>query len=198
MEHIDSKNCIEDIELEELEHRFRLYTFVLYKDTTTYNYDYALNLLKSMGEWAMIEHKPEKDEKKEHVHFILRMKNAKKKDIISELTGIPVYHFKNVKSERMMLRYLIHLDDKNKIQYDFHLVETSKNYWRTFRKALDDLESEEEIIRNIYEFINTKVKSCDKRYQILYELITYVNDNCYDSIYKRYRPEFNLYLNDLL
>lgn len=199
MEKIDTKNYVGDEELvEEIDNRFRLYTFVLYEDTTTYNFDYTLNILKSLGEWAMIKHKPEKDESKEHIHFILRMKNAKDKDRVSELTGVPLQHFKNVKSERMMLRYLIHLDNEEKIQYDFHLVKTSKNYWRTFRKALDDLESEDEIIKNIYDFISYECKNVASHHQILYDLIQFVNENCYDSIYKRYRQEFNLYLNDLM
>lgn len=192
-----SSKTIEEEEIEQ-EHKYRLFSIVLYEDTTSYNFEETLRLLKSMGQYAYIKHSPEKDEKKEHIHFVLRLVNQKKIERISELTGIPIQHIKRVKSERMMLRYLIHLDDQNKLQYDYHNVICSANYQRTFRKSLNDLETEEQIINNIYQFINNIYKKEHSRSGILFYLIQYVNSNCYETIYKRYRQEFNLYLNDLI
>lgn len=192
-------STVEEEELsEELEHRYRVYSFILYSDTTSYNFDDCVRQLKSLGQWAMIKHNPEKEEKKEHYHFILHMKNGKKKDRIHELTGVPLPHFKNVRSERMMLRYLIHLDDPDKTQYNLSDVDTSPTYWRTFRKALDDMESEEQVINNIYQFINHLANTNQNRHSMIYDLIQYVNSNCYDTIYKRYRNEFLSYLQELL
>lgn len=194
------KNNDKTIEEEEIEsdRRFRLFTMVLYKESIHYNYEDTIRLLKSMGQYAMIVHQPESDEKQEHVHFVLRLKNQKKLDKLSEETGVPISKIKNVRSERMILRYLIHLDDKDKIQYDYHQVECSPNYQRTFRKAIDDLESEEQIICNIYNFISDITNKESTRSNVLYYLIQYVNSNCYDTIYKRYRQEFYSYLTDLL
>ena len=183
---------------EEIIKRIRVFSIILYKDSTSYDYDETIRYLKSMGQYAYIEHKPEKEEKKVHTHFILHCPNGKEIKVLSNKTGIPINHIKNVRSERSMLRYLIHYDDKDKIQYSLDQVNVSETYKRIFRKAFDDMESEEQQITNIYSFINELVKNSKSRHEVLYLLIQYVNSNCYDTIYKRYRQEFNSYLNDMI
>lgn len=194
------EDIVKTVEEEEIEQdkRFRLFSIILYEDSNSYDFDSTISLLKSMGEYAYIKHRPEENEKKEHVHFVLRLKNQKKISKLNELTGIPMNHIKNVRSERAMLRYLIHLDENNKIKYNIDDVKTSSNYWRTYRKAVDNIESEETIINNIYSFITDLVNSNQSRMSMIQSLIQYVNYNCYDTIYKRYRQEYMLYLNSLL
>ena len=183
---------------EENQKRVRLFSILLYKDSNSYDYNDILAYLKSMGQYAYIEHIPENDEKKLHTHFLLKCANAKTFDSIHKKTNIPINHIESVRSERFMIRYLIHFDSPEKIQYDFKDIICSDTYSRVVRKAFDDMESEEVQICNIYNFINDTIKKTTKKHEILYLLIQYVNSNCYDIVYKRYRQEFNSYLQDLL
>lgn len=183
---------------EENQKRVRMFSILLYEDSESYNYNDTIAYLRSMGQFAYIKHNPESNEKKSHTHFLLKCPNAKTFDTLSKKTGIPINHIESVRSERFMIRYLIHYDNPEKIQYNLSDICCSDTYARTVRKAFDDMESEEKQISNIYNFINDIVKKSNKKHEILYLLIQYVNSNCYDIVYKRYRQEFNLYLNDLL
>ena len=183
---------------EENQKRVRMFSIILYKDSESYNYNDTIAFLKSMGQYAYIEHKPEKEEKKVHTHFLLKCPNAKTFETLHKKTSIPLQHIESVRSERFMIRYLIHFDNPEKIQYCLNDIQCSDTYKRVVRKAFDDMESEEVQISNIYNFINDLVKKTNKKHEILYLLIQYVNSNCYDIVYKRYRQEFNLYLQDLL
>ena len=91
-----------------------------------------------------------------------------------------------------MCRYMIHFDEDDKIKYDISELYISKLWERKFLKNFEDLKIEEEIIQDIYFFID----NChfDSYHEKLKNLIQFVNINCYDTIYKRYRFEFLDYL----
>jgi len=185
-------------EEEKIKDRFRLFHIVLYEDSTSYDFEETLRNLKSYNKYAYIKHIPEKEEKKEHYHIIIKLDNACTIQSLSKKTGVPIQHIQNIRNERSMLRYLIHKDDEDKIQYDISQVKVSSSYERFFHKAFNDIETEEQIICNIYNFITSIVGKGKSRSNCLFYLVQYVNSNCYDNIYKRYRQEFNTYLTDLL
>ena len=109
------KTTSEEIE----EKKFRNFMLLLYKDTTSYKFDDVLADLKgSFKNYAYIEHKPESNEKKEHLHFILSVDNPRSISGLSKRVGVPVYHIQNIKSLRQSCRYLTHRDNEEKIQYD--------------------------------------------------------------------------------
>lgn len=172
--------------------KFRHWLILLYDDTSSYDFKEVLRICKSQKKYAYIKHLPEESEKKCHYHVILSFENATSKSTLSNKLGVPENYISEIKSFRTICRYLIHKDDEDKIQYSLDQVIISKPFTREYLKQFDDLESEEEIISNIYDFI-FELKG--KKYSdSLKDLITYINYNCYDRIYKRYRYEFNDYL----
>lgn len=172
--------------------KFRNWEILLYEDSYIYDFKEVMRILKSHKKYAYIKHQPDNDEKKEHYHFILKLDNATKKSTLSNKLGVPENYIDEIKSLRMMNRYLIHIDDEDKIQYEIADVTISKPYQREYLKCFDDLLSEEEILEQIYEFIDT-FKNLDY-FKSSRELVQFVNANCYDTIYKRYRPELTEYL----
>lgn len=178
--------------LEVIPKKYRCFTFVAYKDSESYDFNNILANLKGYKNWAYIKHLPEKEEKKEHYHFIIKLDNATSCEGVSKKLGIPVNYIQYVRNERAMCRYLIHFDDSNKIPYSLNDVKISRLWERKFLKHFDDLKTEEEIIQDIYNWINNF--HYDNYQQKLMYLIMFVNMNCYDSVYKRYRFEFLDYL----
>lgn len=178
--------------------RARNYFILLYKDTTSYNYNEALRVLKGFKYWAYMEHKPEEDEKKEHTHFFLHLDNAMSIKRLSSQTGIPVRFFKVPRSIRSVNRYLIHKDDEEKIQYNINDVNVSKNWQRNFNKCFDDLETEEEIIIKIFKYIDD-LRIHQYNYPLMLKAIMlWSYQNTYDSVYRRYKKEFDEYIRNVL
>ena len=171
---------------------FRHWLILLYDDTTSYDFKEVLRIIKSQKKWAYIKHLPEETEKKPHYHVILSFDNARSKSGLSNKLGVPDNYISEIKSFRTICRYLVHKDDEDKIQYSLDQVIISEPFKREYLKQFDDLESEETIIDNIYSFIDTLN---DRDYfSGSKSLVRFVNSNCYDNIYKRYRFEFTDYL----
>ena len=178
--------------------RYRLFFIELYKETKSYDYKEVLRNLKGYKKWAYITHDKDRKEngelKKEHTHFVLHLDNASTKEALSKKTGIPINFIENVRNERSVVRYLIHIDDDDKYQYSKNEIKCSRNYERYVSKCFDDLETEEQILSNIFAFLDSAMVDNKNYSSILFLLIQYVNSNCYDTIYKRYRYEFQEYL----
>ena len=193
-------NIIDDVEESEDDglSRARNYFILMYKDTTSYNYNDALRVLKGFKYWAYMEHQPEQDEKKEHTHFFLHLDNAMSIKRLSSQTGIPTRFFKVPRSIRSVNRYLIHKDDEDKIQYNIEDVNVSKNWQRNFNKCFDDLETEEEIIINIYNFIVNLRNSTNSYSNMLKSVMLWCYQNTYDSVYRRYKKEFDEYIKSVI
>lgn len=179
------------------EKRFRHFMLLLYKDSEVYNYDEVLFDLKgSFKNYAYIEHHPEDDEKKEHTHFILSLDNPRSIDSLSKRVGVKSNYIQSVKSLRASCRYLTHIDNDDKSRYELSDVKVSQAFSRKFFGAYDDLKTEEDVIDDIYLFIDSL---SDNEYKdAIKQLIKFVNSQAYDTIYKRYRYEFQDYLKDTL
>ena len=179
------------------EKRFRHFMLLLYKDSTIYNfYDLLFDLKGSFKNYAFITHHPESNEKKDHIHFILSLDNPRSIDSLSKRLGLPSNYIQSIKSLRASCRYLIHLDDDTKKSYELADVKVSSSFSRKFYSSFDDLKTEEDMIDDIYLFIDSL-----ENYQFreaVKQLIIFVNSQSYDTIYKRYRLEFMDYLRDIL
>lgn len=173
--------------------RYRNYIVLLYQDTNSYKFDEVLRIIKSQKKWAYIKHFPESDEKKEHYHCILSFDNQKTQSALAKQLGIPEMFVKPVKNMRSMCRYLIHKDDEEKYQYSLEQVKVSNLFEREFKKQFDDIETEDQIIDKIYQFILSLANKFQYP-EMQRLLIQYVNSHCYERIYKRYRFEFTEYL----
>ena len=97
--------------------RYRNFIVLLYQDSTSYNFDETLRIIKSQKKWAFIKHFPESNEKKEHYHAILSFENAKNKSTLSKQLGVPENYIDPIKNFRTICRYLTHIDDEDKYQY---------------------------------------------------------------------------------
>lgn len=163
--------------------KYRHFILLLYPEWD--NFKNILGDLKgSFKNYAYIKHIPETEEKKEHVHFILSLENARTIESISNRVGVPSNLIQNCKSLRASCRYLVHKDDEDKYQYNLDQVVVSHSFKSTFFKSFDDLLSDEEILDNIYTFIDSYKDLGSIRLEI--ELTKYVCANAFERVFKRY------------
>ena len=174
------------------EKRYRNFMILFYKESKHYEFDDVLFQIHSLKYYAYIKHLPEDDEKTEHFHCFIHLDTACTESALSKRLGIPVDKIQYVKNVRGGCRYLTHIDYPDKIQYSIDDVRVSGLFKRKFLKNFEDIKTEEEIISDIYFFIDNN--HYDSYIDKLKYLIMFVNINCYDSVYKRYRPEFIEYL----
>lgn len=178
------KNKNNDTSSEEvLTKRYRHFMFILYPEWDNYE-DILHDIKGNFKNWAYITHKPEKEEKKEHTHLILSLDNPRTEESISSRLGIPCNLCSHIKGLRGACRYLIHKDDEEKIQYDLNDVTVSKSFSSTYFKSFDDLLSDEEILENIYSFINDHKFMSSIELEV--ELTKFVCSACYERVFKRY------------
>lgn len=189
---MDNKYIEQPMIEETIPKKYRCFTLVVYDESIHYKLDDILFALKGFKYWAYIRHEPEDDEKQPHYHILIKLENATTVESISKKTGVPTHKIQYVRNVRAMSRYLIHFDDPEKIQYQISDIKISKLFERKFLKNFEDLKTEEEMINDIYFFIDNS--HFDTYQEKLRYLIQFVNINCYDTIYKRYRYEFLDYL----
>lgn len=176
---------------EVIDNRFRNWMILLYPEWE--NFEEILQDIKgSFKNYAYIKHEPESDEKKVHYHLILNLDNPRTDKSLSKRLGIPVNLFKRVKSLRGSNRYLIHIDNEDKIQYKLTDVVVSKSYQSTYFKSFDDLMSDEDILDNIYCFIESYKDSSPIELEI--QLTRYVCSNGWERVFKRYYNTISKYI----
>lgn len=178
------------------EKRYRNWLVLFYRDTDSYNFDDIIFNIHSLKYYAYIKHQPESDETKEHYHAFIHLDTACTLSALSKRLGIPENYIQYARNIRGACRYLTHIDYEDKIQYDLSEVVVSGIYKRKFLKCFEDVKTEEEVIQDIYFFIDNN--HYDTYLEKVRGLIYFVNINCYDTIYKRYRYEFLDYLKENL
>lgn len=117
----------------------RVWFIELYPDSTTYNCSDLINVVKSFPEWAIILHdkdvKPDGELKKPHYHCVVRTSPALLSTILNKFPGLASNFIEFSHEFQWCVRYLIHLDDVSKYQYQKEAVETNiediERYWRT-------------------------------------------------------------------
>lgn len=172
--------------------RYRNWMILFYDESDHYKKDDLIFNLHGFKYYAYIKHKPETDEKSEHYHGIIHLDTATTQTALSKRLGLPANYISYVKNFRAGCRYLTHIDYPDKIQYTLDDVTCSGLFQRKFYKQFEDVKTEEEMIQDIYSWIdNFHYESYHLK---LKYLIMYVNMSCYDTIFKRYRFEFIDYL----
>lgn len=128
--------------------RSKYFTIELYPESENIQFDKKIELIKKY-DYAYILH--DNDHANAHYHVVVAFNNYRYLNAISEEFEIPTNYIEPVRTIESMLTYLIHLNDKNKFQYDFNQVEGSKNLLDKFRKALKNngLEEEQKILQII-------------------------------------------------
>ena len=164
---------------------------VLYEDNKIHMD--ALEFIKHNYQYYIyIKHDKDFDEnnkhKKNHFHVLLYFPNQK---LISALLNDLkvaencVYIIRSLTSQ---LRYLIHLDDEDKFQYDVNNVIGSRYMILKFNKAIKNLTNESEEISLLLDYID----SCENLKII--DLLQYSIDN---DIYSTFRRNYSI-LKDIL
>lgn len=156
-------------------------------------FDLMLDLKGSFKNYAFITHQPEEDEKKEHIHFILSLDNPRTIESLSKRLDIPKNLIQPIKSLRASCRYLIHLDDDSKKDYELASVTVSKSFSSKFFSSFDDLKSDDDMLQDIYYFINDNRKDYNE-IELEVKLTQFVLANGYDKIFKRYYPTISKYI----
>lgn len=185
MKKIDSEEIIDT-------KRYRNFMILFYRESKHYDFDDLIFNIHSLKYYAYIEHQPETDEKQPHFHAFIHLDTACTEQALSKRLGIPVDKIQYVKNVRGGCRYLTHVDYPDKIQYDISSVRVSSLFQRKFLKNFEDIKTEDQIIQDIYWWIDNW--HYDDYFQKLKDFILYINLHCYDTIYKRYRPEIIDYL----
>lgn len=137
--------------------------------TKNFNYAYILHdkdINKKTGEL-----------KKEHIHVVIKLENARALQSIAKELNIEENRLEKVRNIRKIIRYLIHLDNKEKYQYEKEQIKT--NIWNEIEKYFQN-ETEGSEILSIYEYIY----SID-RYLYFHEVLEYALYNNYYASYRR-------------
>lgn len=107
------------------EKKYNCYCMILYKDSKSYNYNDIISFIeKNYERYAYIEHIAENDDLKNHTHVLMYFPNKRyansiaKNDFKSNVIDLKLKNCNLVP----MLRYLIHYDDEDKIQYNIDSV----------------------------------------------------------------------------
>lgn len=172
--------------------RYRNFMILFYNENEKDNFDNVIFNIHFLKYYAYIKHLPEDDEKKEHYHAFIRLDSACTEEALAKRLELPLHLIQHVKNVRGGVRYLTHIDYPDKIQYCLEDVTVSGLFTRQFNKCFQDVKTEEEIIQDIYNWIDNAI--FDTYQEKLKNLVIYVNYNVYDTIFKRYRYEFLEYL----
>lgn len=132
--------------------RDRKFELVLYPDSDLYNCDSVIQLSQSyFADWAYcLHHSDTTDDgelKKAHIHFVGKLSDVRSPEVVCKDLGLPFNAISNIKNWKAACRYLIHLDQPQKYQYQLDDVVSSFSILSSF--SLPD----EEQARRIMEYI---------------------------------------------
>lgn len=161
--------------------KFNSFAMVLYKDSTSYDYNKIIEYIeKNFERYAYIEHKKEQDDLKVHTHVVIYFPNRRYVNGVAKELGSNACDLKLVSCNLVpMLRYLIHYDDEDKIQYSIDDVHgTLKEKLESIIKGKN---CDKENLNDIIDFI----LKCSKKVTFKAVFVYCLNMN-YFSSYLRY------------
>lgn len=105
-----------------MKRRDRKFELVLYPDSDSYHCDAIIQLAQSyFSDWAYCLHYADTTDdgvlKKPHIHFVGKLSEVRSPDVVCKDLGLPINAISNIKSWKAACRYLIHLDQPQKYQY---------------------------------------------------------------------------------
>lgn len=171
--------------------RSRSFAFIVYPDSTCYDYKGLLSALSRLGVACAVSplHVPDSDTKKPHYHILLTFDGVKSIESLENLTDIVTGdlfdfkkicnffnigksdfpHFMIVNSVCGYYRYLIHLDNIDKQQFDNYKI--SCGY-----EGLTDKDKYNTIV-HLSGFNNRDYLERDKKISMDYQLINVIEEN---------------------
>ncbi len=141
----------------------------LYPDNE--NHTKALELIEqNYQEYAWIKHRPESDEKKEHIHVVIHFKNYRWNTALAEELNIELNMFQKCRGLDNALLYLVHFREPEKIQYS--LDEVHGFYRRRLDRLIQsDGKDKADIASDIVGWINEQPNEI-KRNQLFYYCVS--------------------------
>lgn len=133
--------------------RSKYYTLELYNESDNIRFTDKIEKIKNYN-YAYILH--DKDNCKPHYHVVISFANYRYISAVSEELDIPANYLEPVTSIEGMLTYLIHLNQKNKYQYNIEEVYGSDKLLNQFKKCIknNDLVEEEKVL-DLIQFIDS-------------------------------------------
>ena len=133
--------------------RATVWCILLYPDNEKHMH--ALELIeKNYQEYAWIKHQPENEEKKEHIHVVVRFKNYRWNTALAEELDIELNMFEKCRGIDNALLYLIHFRESEKKQYQLEEVHGFFNR-RLARLMQSDGKDNTDMANDIVNFINS-------------------------------------------
>lgn len=152
--------------------KYRVFSGVIYPDSTSYDYDAVLSSLKArFKEWAYCLHdsdvNDDGEQKKSHVHWVARG-DPRTLSAVSRFMGLKENEVELGKNFKALVQYLIHLNDPSKYQYSPDSVVSNipdiKNYFRNL--------SEGQLVKDL---------ASAKKSMSWFDLVQYsIENDCYD------------------
>lgn len=106
-------------------------------------------------DWSWIYHDPDRDDGSPHVHFMFRANGTRSIKNIADKIGLEGNFIQIVKSEVGHRRYMMHLDDPEKHQYD--VLDVHTNNHSLFRQAKEGNAGK----GDIFKLYNDYCRLCD-------------------------------------
>lgn len=168
-----------------LDERYRTFIFILYPDSTDYDYNEVINYIKGeIKYYVYIMHQPEKEEKKVHTHVLVYFDNPRYADALAKKLGIDLHYINLPLSTRGYVRYMTHLSYPEKRQYNINDLQISKSYLKNVYQFFNDEKLDIEVLEDIYQFID------DHKYlnaiELEKQLSLFVCSSSYNRIFKMY------------
>lgn len=169
--------------------KFYTFNIVLYKDSTSYDYHRIIDYITMHWDsYAYIEHKAEKDETKVHTHVLVHFNNRRYLSGVAKELSINECYIEPC-NLIPFLRYLIHLDDEDKIQYSPYEV-VGPLQTKLIELVTQTKTSEVEQVSMIFDFIAESNKYLTQTLLLQFVL----QNGCYSA----YRRNFSLFYNLVL
>lgn len=106
--------------------RSRNFCLLLYPEWD--NFLDIIHKCAEIGDFCRIDHYPENEDKKMHVHLLLIFKNARKCSSLVNKLGIEDRFIQKCKDREEFIKYMIHYGYKDKIQYSVDDIVCSSDF----------------------------------------------------------------------
>lgn len=134
--------------------RSKYYGIELYEESENLCFREKMEKIKNY-DYAYIKH--DKDGVKEHYHVVLDFANYRYKNAVCEEFNLPANYVEPINSIDGMLTYLIHLNQKNKYQYQIDEVNGTQKTLSKFHKALkNNGKVEEDKVMELIDYISNQ------------------------------------------
>lgn len=81
--------------------------------------------IKEFHYWAYMFHKPDDDDERLHIHYVVQCNGTRSLKNVADTLGVDMQYMQACKRPRGAIRYLIHLDNPEKEQYNPNEIMTN-------------------------------------------------------------------------